>query len=150
MTLVQIKIEISFIRATVDPLITVCLDDEILLHGPQSEARQCLSIQRHLGLGDHRIEIKYHNMHKPRPQDPDMAVVIDSVRMQNLDHDFSIYSRYQPCYPEIWLQQQTAVGNTCAREIHSNYLGWNGTWFLDFQVPIYSWAHQKMGLGWLL
>jgi hypothetical protein len=89
-------------------------------------------------------------MQKSSESHQDMAVIIDRVSFQSVDHDFKIYSRYQPDYPEIWLQEQVSLGQPPAREIHSNYLGWNGKWFLDFQTPIYQWIHQRMGLGWLV
>ena len=147
---IKVALDISFIKDLIDPEITVLLDDRILLQGPQILERQQISFCGMLDNGDHVLQIQYHNMCKASADDRDMAVVINSVFFQNIDHDFKIYSRYRPEYPDLWRTQQLNLGAPCAAEIHSNYLGWNGVWSLDFQVPIYRWCHQKMGLGWVL
>ena len=147
---IEIDLDISFIRHQIDPEITIMLDHTVVLEGPQTSKHRQISISRTLDHGPHVLEIHYHNMHKERSDDADMAVVINHVRFQHIDHDFKIYSRYRPVYPSAWLQQQQCFGATCSDEIHSNYLGWNGVWYLAFQVPIYRWAHNKMNLGWLI
>jgi hypothetical protein len=78
--------------------------------------------------------------------DGDMAVIIDSIKFQNFNHDFKIFSQYFPDYPSDW----RADGHDCPKAIHSNYLGWNGIWTLDFETPIYRWIHQRLDLGWLI
>jgi hypothetical protein len=103
-----------------------------------------------LHAGNHRLEIVYHNMHKISENHPDMAVIVEKVTLQSVDHDFKIYSRYEPDYPCVWLQEQIDRGQPPPAQIHSNYMGWNGKWFFDFQTPIYQWIHQRLDLGWLI
>lgn len=104
-----------------------------------------------LSPGAHWLKIDFVNKcYDECEYDNDMAVVIDCVTMQNFDHDFKIYSTYRPEYPEHWIKEEAEQGRECPEVIHSNYLGWNGTWCLDFETPIYKWCHQKMGLGWLI
>ena len=32
---------------------------------------------------------------------------------------------------------------------YENYVDWNGIWVLDFTVPVYTWLHKVLGLGWI-
>lgn len=148
--MIDLRLDVSFVKDQIDPDITVRIDQEILLTGSQSQARLALQYRRVLAPGNHRLELQYHNMTKHSEHDLDMAVIIDRVTFQSLDYDFKIHSKYLPRYPDIWLQQQVALGQPPAHEIHSCYLGWNGTWFLDFQTPVYQWIHQRLDLGWLI
>jgi len=149
-TVIDICLDISFLTDQIYPEITIKIDHEILLSGPQFKDRDKIKLSRELLPGDHRLEIIYHNMHKPSKDHKDMAVLIERVTFQSVEHDFKIWSRYIPDYPDIWLQEQKTLGFFPAKEIHSNYLGWNGTWFLDFQTPIYQWIHRRLDLGWLI
>lgn len=148
--MIDLGLDISFVKDQIDPEITVRIDQEILLAGSQSEDCIALRYHRELAPGDHRLEIQYHNMTRHSEHDLDMAVIIDRVTFQSFDQDFKIYSKYLPEYPAIWLQQQTSLGQTPSGEIHSCYLGWNGIWFLDFQTPVYQWIHRRLNLGWLI
>lgn len=148
--MIDLAMHIAFLRELVDPDITVDLDDHVLWSGPQRLDSITVRFSGILPPGHHRLRLRYHNMHKVNEQDQDMAVIIQRIDFQSLDHDFKVYSRYVPNYPDIWLQQQIASGRQPDREIHSNYLGWNGTWYLDFETPIYQWAHQRRNLGWLI
>jgi len=146
---IKVATDLRFIKQLRDPDITVMLDDKVLVEGLQTIDHRRISFYGILDHGDHVLQIQYHNMFKASPDDGDKPVVIDRVFFQNIDHDFKIYSRYRPDYPDTWRTQQQNLNLPCADEIHSNYLGWNGIWSLEFQVPIYRWCHQKLGLGWL-
>ena len=150
MTKVDIELHLSFLKNEIDPDITVKLDQRELLSGKQSQDTLVIKLQEVLDPGPHRLSICYHNMTKPSVDSGEMAVIIDRVCLQNVDHDFKIYSRYAPEYPTHWVDEHRSQGKYLASELHSNYLGWNGVWFLDFHVPIYRWIHQQMNLGWLI
>jgi hypothetical protein len=97
--------------------------------------------------GPHTIILGFTNKNYSECSvDGDMAVIIDSIKFQNFNHDFKIFSQYFPDYPSDW----RADGHDCPKAIHSNYLGWNGIWVLDFETPIYRWIHQRLDLGWLI
>lgn len=147
---IEINIDIDFLKDQINPDISLCLDTEILLRGAQNQDRLTWTIRKILEPGDHRLEIFCHNIHKANANDPDMAVIVNQVRFQHIDHDFKLYSTYRPDYPESLITHQQSLNQTCASEIYSNYLCWNGCWFLNFKVPIYRWAHEKIGLGWLI
>jgi hypothetical protein len=147
---VRIVIRASMRYHSHRPEILLTLDDEILASGPQ-EKDLVLDIQRNLGIGPHRLSLQFTNKSSPGSADlPDMAVIVESLRFQYLEQEFNIYSQYRPDYPESWLQQQRAKQIETPEVIHSNYLGWNGTWWVDFEAPIYRWIHQKLDLGWLI
>jgi hypothetical protein len=150
MTKVDIELHLSFLKNEIDPDITVKLDQRELLSGKQSQDTLVIKLQEVLDPGPHRLSICYHNMTKLSVDSGEMAVIIDRVCFQNVDHDFKFQSRYVPEYPAHWVDQHTTQGKYLASELHSNYLGWNGVWFLDFHVPIYRWIHQQMDLGWLI
>ena len=33
--------------------------------------------------------------------------------------------------------------------VSHTYLSWNGTWTLNFDVPVFTWMHRVQGLGWI-
>jgi hypothetical protein len=57
---------------------------------------------------------------------------------------------YNPHYPEPWASQQRSKGVVLEPKLyHTNHLGWNGIWRLEFAVPIFTWIHQVENLGWI-
>lgn len=91
------------------------------------------------------IEIVFDN--KPLA-DQSMAVIVEKVEFFGItDPKFAWAGVYRPIYPEPWYSQQPIKP---AAELHShNYLGWNGCWRLDFDVPVFVWMHRTLDLGWL-
>jgi len=89
---------------------------------------------------DHAL-IKVHHVDK-LDSDPDTAVEIVSVSFFGItDPQFAWAGVYTPEYPPHWTGPKELPGQT--------YLGWNGVWQLKFSVPVFSWMHQKLNLGWL-
>lgn len=75
--------------------------------------------------------------------DPETAVVIDSVSFFGISDPQFVWSGiYYPDYPGHYPDKTTPLPG------HS-YLSWNGVYQLDFEVPVFSWMHQKLNLGWL-
>lgn len=105
-----------------------------------------------LAQGNHWLTVEFENKDDSEQLKfgKDMMLGIESVRVENYDHDFSIYSEYQPQYPEPWYQEQSALGKTPEKIIHSNYLGWSGVWRLEVGLPIYRWIHTRTNQGWLI
>ena len=85
-------------------------------------------------------------MNKPE-LDQDMAVVIDQVEFFGIaDSKFVWAGVYTPKYPEPWYRQQPV--KPPAELSQQTYMGWNGRWRLDFTVPVFTWIHQTLNLGW--
>lgn len=91
------------------------------------------------------LELEFAN--KPA-DDPDMAVIIDKIEFFGIsDPKFAWQGVYTPVYPEPWYSQQLQKP---PKELsHHTYLGWNGTWRLDFTVPVFTWMHKTLNLGWI-
>ena len=98
-----------------------------------------------LPQGNNKFEIIFMNKVNDTP---DMAVEILEVEIEDIVVDrFKWASRYYPLYPEPWASQQTDP----LPEFQSSatYMGWNGKWELNFEVPIFTWIHQLENLGWI-
>ena len=86
-------------------------------------------------------------MNKPN-NDPDMAVMIDKVEFFGIsDPRFVWAGVYTPKYPEPWYSQQTE--KPLAQLSQQTYMGWNGKWRLEFTVPVFTWMHKTLNLGWI-
>jgi len=91
------------------------------------------------------LEITF--MNKP-DNDSTMAVIIESIDFFGIsDPKFAWQGVYTPKYPEPWFSQQ--IDRPLAQIPQQTYLGWNGVWRLDFSMPVFSWMHKIMNLGWL-
>lgn len=78
----------------------------------------------------------------------DMAVEIDSVTFEGMTLDrFKWSNKYYPNYPEPWASSQ--VESLPKIRPASTFLGWNGRWELEFEVPIFTWIHRLENLGWI-
>jgi hypothetical protein len=78
----------------------------------------------------------------------DKAIVIEWIKFFGIsDPRFVWEGVYCPSYPELWYNQQSTPPPN--RLKNTNYLGWNGTWTLDFDVPIFTWIHRIQNHGWL-
>lgn len=69
------------------------------------------------------------------PNDPTTAVIVKQVKLNNIEH---IQNTYQGMYYPINKEP-----------IRDTYIAWNGSWVLDFTVPVYTWMHKTQGLGWI-
>lgn len=78
----------------------------------------------------------------------DKAVIIDSVTVNSITHEkILLQSQYRPRYPEPWYGQQAVTPLPVL--MGHNYLGWNGIWILDIEVPAFKWLHEILDLGWI-
>ena len=88
-----------------------------------------------------RATVNVHHVDK-LDSDPDTAVEIVSVSFFGItDPQFAWAGVYTPAYPPHLTGPCKLQGQT--------YLGWNGIWTLEFSVPVFSWMHQKLNLGWV-
>jgi hypothetical protein len=81
--------------------------------------------------------------HSKSDMDPDTAVIIRRIEFYGIsDPRFIWAGTYYPVYPGHYADQKFSRPG-------QDYLGWNGTYVLQFQVPVFSWMHQVQDLGWL-
>lgn len=77
----------------------------------------------------------------------DKAVIIEEIKLNQIaDPKFIWIGQYTPVYPEPWASAQLDLKPTLT---NVNYLGWNGTWIMNFTIPVFTWIHQTRNLGWL-
>jgi len=94
-----------------------------------------------------QTHIKVTHFNKPS-NDPSTAVIIKSIAFFGISDPRFVWSgEYTPEYPEPWYSQQSPPPPTTL--INANHLGWNGTWTLKFDVPVFSWIHRVQNLGWI-
>lgn len=88
---------------------------------------------------------------KDTSKDNDKAIVIKSVEFNGISSEKLLWQgRYRPIYPEPWASQQRQQGQELQPELPAHtYLGWNGTWVLEFDVPVFTWIHRVENLGWI-
>jgi len=85
--------------------------------------------------------LKVHHVGK-LDSDPTTAVEIVSVSFFSITNPQFVWAGvYTPDYPSHLTGPKELPGQT--------YLGWNGVWKLEFSVPVFTWIHQKLNLGWL-
>jgi hypothetical protein len=82
------------------------------------------------------------------PTDQHTAVIIDKIEFFGIsDPKFVWMGTYTPDYPEPWYSQQQPPPQPQLTNV--TYMGWNGAWRLDFDIPVFSWIHQVQNLGWI-
>lgn len=80
--------------------------------------------------------------------DSTTAVIVDSIEFFGItDPKFAWAGMYCPIYPEPWAGQQLTP--LPAEIPGQTYLGWNGTYRLEFDVPVFTWIHRVQNLGWI-
>lgn len=135
------------------PSVVVRLDDR-LLYQDYLTSLEAIPISGQLEQGDHVLAVDFCNK---TDQDTDIergldkAVVIKSLDFFGItDPRFIWAGRYRPVYNQHWVAEQKAKGTSPAAVLAPHtYLGWNGTWQLDFSVPIFTWIHKTQSLGWI-
>lgn len=83
-----------------------------------------------------------------KDNDPTTAVEIVSIEFFGIsDPKFAWAGVYRPNYPEPWISEQNPRPDS---ELQGQtYLGWNGVYSLTFDVPVFTWIHKTLNLGWI-
>ena len=80
--------------------------------------------------------------------DSETAVEIVDIGFFGIsDPKFAWAGVYRPDYPEPWYSQQAPRPADSLPA--QTYLGWNGTYRLEFSVPVFEWMHKTLNLGWI-
>lgn len=127
--------------------VTVDLDGDIYYQadvlGPVE-----IFIDRSLNQGSHELTVHFYGK---TDLDQHQALRVSDLEIFGLsDKKFIWEAEYNPCYPEPWYTQQIQQGLMLPRSIKQvDYLGWNGTWNLKFELPVFTWIHRVQNLGWI-
>lgn len=146
---VRITLDLRAKVRDVWPTVVVGIDQHRFHMPTLSELQAPVILELSLAPGTHQLWIDVGDA-QAFDQDPEMAIIVESVKFQHLADEFRTSSEYRPQYPEHWIQENQDAGQTLAPVIHSNYLGWPGRWWIDFETPVYAWLHRKLNLGWLI
>lgn len=92
------------------------------------------------GSGTVLLEIEHHSKDE---LDPTTALIVDRIEFNGLANPKFVYQGiYYPTYPKHLINENSIVP-------HQTYLSWNGVWRLEFTLPIYTWIHKTLDLGWI-
>jgi hypothetical protein len=120
--------------------------DDVLINTIDLEIPCMLSLNADFDRGTHSIWVDFQNKNYNDSQPNkglDMAVEIDSVTIHDITLDRLKWAgKYYPTYPEDYPNKEPML------QPHT-YLGWNGRWVLEFDVPVFTWIHRLENLGWL-
>ena len=82
----------------------------------------------------------------------DKAVIIKELSIEGLKYkSFLNCSLYRPEYSEGYFNYAKENNIVVEPVIHSNYMGFNGEWYLEFTWPTFEWIYdlETAGLGWV-
>lgn len=133
------------------PEVTVMLNGHVRWQG-MLETDLILDWSQSLEKGPHCLEVMLlGKTNEYTTATKDHAVIIEHVDFFGIRNDkFKWQGVYRPEYPEPWRTEQESQGIELLPELPAHtYLGWNGTWRLDFTTPIFTWMHQVQDLGWI-
>jgi hypothetical protein len=75
--------------------------------------------------------------------DIDTAVIVKSISFFGIvDPRFVWAGVYYPDYPAHYPSKISPLPG-------QGYLGWNGVYELKFTVPVFTWIHQTLDMGWI-
>tara|TARA_S200002703_G_scaffold60343_1_gene52243 strand:- start:2122 stop:2577 length:456 start_codon:yes stop_codon:yes gene_type:complete len=95
----------------------------------------------------HTLEIEHSYSENPKT-----ALVINKIVIEDIDIGVIAYEgEYRPIYPEPWYSDETAAGRPPKEIIGKEqdgsaclFMGWEGTYKLQFSTPLYEWLLQKI------
>ena len=82
----------------------------------------------------------------------DKAVIIKEIGIEGFKYSSFLHrSWYCPDYSAGYYNYAKENNLTVEPVIHSNYLGFNGEWFLEFNWPTFTWIYETETnkLGWI-
>lgn len=129
------------------PEVRVGIDHITLYSGELSET-QTIRFSGVLDEGKHSLWLDYTGKtNADTTKSADQAVTIRRIEIEGLSADRFIWRGvYRPRYPEPWASKQENLAETMT---NMTYLGFNGVWRLDFDMPVFTWIHEVEHLGWL-
>jgi len=151
MFLVDIKIYLKPVFHAESPYIILKVDDTELYNG-QLNHDQTFEYKQSVTQATHNITLEFLNKKDSDCiGDLDKAVIIDKVTFFNIEsNNVLLNSTYKPLYSTSYLKTLINENKPIKHELKGcNYMGWNGTWTLSFNIPVFSWLHKIDNLGWL-
>ncbi len=146
----DLELEISSVWFRQPPTVEVSLDDHCLFHG-LINADEKITYTGSLDQGCHYLKIQYQgktDLDTDQDRGLDTAVILKKISFFGIDDMKFIWAgEYCPDYPVEWASQQSHPLPKLLT--NQTYLGWNGTWTLRIDLPIFTWIHRIQDLGWI-
>lgn len=93
-------------------------------------------------LGDAKCLLEVEHFDK-QDNDATTAVVVQRIDFFGIsDPRFVWAGTYYPDYPEHYQDKKPKLPG-------QGYLGWNGVYRLEFDIPVFTWIHRTLNMGWL-
>jgi hypothetical protein len=149
--LVDIKLHLKSKHGDKLPLILVKVDNRIIFNGGLNNS-EIFEFHGDMDKGNHSISVELLNKEDSDSiGENDMVVIIDKISFFGISSNRMLCtSKYVPRYSPSYLETLLSSGDEVKYELDScNYMGWNGIWSIDFDVPIFSWIHGVENLGWV-
>jgi hypothetical protein len=137
----QVKLRVR-LKPIGRPWVKVCVGDRHLT----KQLEESTDFEYELDATD-SITLSIEHFNKSE-LDPDTAVEIINIEFFGIsDPKFAWAGTYYPDYPKLWAEQQQIYPES---ELHGQtYLGWNGIYKLKIEVPVFTWMHRTLNLGWI-
>lgn len=149
----ELQVEPVYHDKCTPPWICLKFNDQIVFDDFLTVEKN-FTLEQDLAVGRYSIELIFNNKNDSdvdKVRNLDKAIIIKQVKFEEISTDkLKWQAKYYPMYPEAWANEQKNQGielKTCINS--ASYLGWNGTWKLEFSVPIYHWIHDVENLGWV-
>lgn len=129
------------------PSIILKMDEEVIHDGDlphDNNFKYCGDVN----VGTHTISLEFLNKHD---SGVDHAVVIDKILFFSIESKKVLFnSTYIPKYPKAY-KESSLNENVVLDDVLTgcNYMGWNGTWKVNFDAPVFTWLHKNENLGWI-
>jgi len=151
MDTVEIKIEVSCPGQETDEDKTrgsIKINDKVIepieLTGKETKE---LTMNVHLEDDTHTLEIEHSYS-----ENSSTALVINKIVIEDIDIGVIAYEgEYRPIYPEPWYSDETEAGRQPKEVVGKErdgsaclFMGWEGTYKLEFSTPLYEWLLQKI------
>jgi len=130
------------------PLVVCKLDNNVVFNDYITENID-ITVNNTLENGVHDLILEFNNkLPSESGQLIDKAVQIEQITFNSITSPRFIWlGEYIPQYPEPWYSEQLIKPEPVLT--NSSYLGWNGSWKLQFSTPIFTWIHKVENFGWI-
>lgn len=127
------------------PEVSVFLGENKLFHDKISKDK-VINFDVILPKGKNNLSVSFHNKKDSDTrleEQKDKVIVVKSIEFFGIQSNRFIWEgKYYPEYPSHMTDQPNVLSS-------HNYLSWNGTWVLEFTLPIFMWIHNVESMGWI-
>lgn len=145
----EIKLKLKPVLTAGYPYCKVRIGNEVIYDSYLKDSTD-ISYKKEFDKSTQFLEIHFNNKtDADSTESTDKAIIIESIEINNFKSKKFIWEGiYEPKYPKIWYLEQVKKGTTPSKQLKNcSYLGWNGVYRLEFDVPAYTWIHKVLDFG---